>query len=79
MATEFEQDSASFKKAAVQIEAQAALGIAQSMAQSLDALERYWTPSKRGSNAQRVLTEIKQKRAAIEQCLRDALKPEVTP
>lgn len=35
----------------METEIQTALGIAQSMAQSIEALESYWAPSKRGSNA----------------------------
>lgn len=58
----------------MEMEVGTALGIAQSMMQSIEMLERWYPPSKRGSNAQRALDDIKMKRDIIEQCLLDAQK-----
>lgn len=58
----------------MEMETDMALGIALAMRQSIEGLERFWPPSKRGSNAQRFLDEIKAKRDSIEQCLLDAVK-----
>jgi hypothetical protein len=51
-----------------------AKGIAEAMGQSIEGLEKFWPPSKRGSNAQRFLDEIKSRRATIIQCLNDATR-----
>lgn len=61
-------------KSKLEMEASTALGIVQSLAQSIADLESYWAPSKRGSNAGRALAAIKDKRKAIETCLRDGLE-----
>lgn len=54
----------------LEIEAGTALSIAIAMEQDLDELERWW-PVPRGSNAQRWLDSIKERRETIVQCLRD--------
>lgn len=58
----------------MEMETDTALGIAKSMCEDLEQLERWWPVSKRGSNAQRVLDSISSKRNALEQCLLDAMK-----
>lgn len=58
----------------MEMETDAALGIAQGLRESIEGLEKYWPQSKRGSNAQRFLSEIKEKQAMIERCLLDAVK-----
>ena len=58
----------------MEMETDTALGIAQGLRQSVEELERWWPPSRRGSNAQRVLDQIKEKHDAIVQCLLDAVK-----
>ena len=55
-----------------EIEIDAASGILAAMGERIDALERYWPPSRRGSNAQRALDAIKNARKAAMQCLKDA-------
>lgn len=57
----------------LETECRTALAIVTSMEQSLEQLERFWSPSKRGSNAQKQLDAIKEKRAVMEKCLRDGL------
>ena len=58
----------------MEMETDTALGIVQGLRQSVEELERWWPPSRRGSNAQRILDQIKEKHAAIEKCLLDAMK-----
>ena len=58
----------------MEMEIDTALSIVTSMRQSIEGLEKFWPQSKRGSNAQRYLDEIKSKRDSIEQCLVDATK-----
>ena len=55
-----------------EVEVETAASILRSMNHSIEELERLWPQSKRGSNAQRMLTEIKDKRATALQCLLDA-------
>lgn len=62
------------KRPRIVIEVEVALNIALAMDQSIAHLERWWPPSKRGSNGQHALDEIKQKQQTIVQCLRDASK-----
>lgn len=57
----------------MEIEVAAAINIASAMEQDLNSLEKFWPPSRRGGNAQRMLDSIKERRAVLEQCLRDAL------
>ena len=57
-----------------EVEVQTALSIARGMKQSIEGLESFWPKSKRGSNAQRFLDEIKEKHAALTLCLEDAQK-----
>lgn len=54
-------------------EARFALNIATAMDQVIAEIERRWVPSKRGSNGQRALDDLKARRATLEQCLLDAL------
>lgn len=58
----------------MEMETDTALGIAIAMRQSIEGLEKFFPASKRGSNAQRFLDEIKFRRDAIEQSLLDAIK-----
>lgn len=50
--------------------------IEASMAQDIERLERFWPPSKRGSNAQAALDSIKSRRGAAEDILREGLAKE---
>lgn len=55
-----------------EVEIAQAESILTAMEQRIADLERWWPPSKRGSNAQRALDGIKEGRLAALQCLRDA-------
>lgn len=57
-----------------EVEVGTALTILEGMKQSIDDLEKFWPPSKRGSNAQRMLNELKEKWIAAVLCLKDAQK-----
>lgn len=58
----------------MEMEVRTARGIAEAMGQSIEGLEKFFPQSKRGSNAQRFLDEIKARRESIIQCLIDAEK-----
>lgn len=57
-----------------EIEIWSALAILKAMEASIEALEQHWPKSKRGSNAQRYLNQIKDKRDAAELCVADAIE-----
>lgn len=57
----------------LEVECVTAFGIIKGMAETIEQIERWWPPSKRGSNAQRNLDDLKAKRDAAELCLRDGL------
>lgn len=57
-----------------EIEIDIASNILRAMGERLVELERWWPPSKRGSNAQRCLDAVKEAREAALQCMRDAVK-----
>ena len=58
----------------MEIEIETAANIMRTMGNTLDKLARYWPQSKRGSNAQRQLDDIRSQRASALQCLIDAAK-----
>jgi len=55
-----------------EIETENTFQILTAMGLDIEQLERWWPPSKRGSNAQRLLDGIKAKREDAEQCVREA-------
>lgn len=60
----------------LELEARTALTIAEAMAQTVALIEQYWPQSKRGSNAQREWTRLKEQRETILLCLNDGLAKE---
>jgi len=56
----------------MEIELESARSILMAMSQDIEQVERYWSPSKRGSNGQRALDALKERRGAALQCLLDA-------
>lgn len=60
----------------LEIEARTARGIAESMAFTMAAVEGYWPPSKRGSNAQREWDRLKEQLRVLTLCLDDRLGKE---
>ena len=59
-----------------EIEIESAINILSSCAQHFENLERFWPPSKRGSNAQRCLDQLKEGVKVTRQCCDDALAKE---
>jgi hypothetical protein len=60
------------ERSKVEIEIDTAKSILMAMVQDIEAIERYWAPSKRGSNGNRALETLRERRAAALQCLFDA-------
>lgn len=56
-----------------EVEIDMAAGILLTMEDAIRRLEVYWPASRRGSNAQRMLDEIKAKREVALKCCQDAL------
>lgn len=56
-----------------EVEIDMAAGILSTMEDAIGRLEVYWPASRRGSNAQRMLDEIKVKSQAALKCCQDAL------
>ena len=55
----------------LEVEARTALNILKAMAESIRLMEERWPPLRRPIRAQRMLDEIKEKRAVAQQCLED--------
>ena len=57
----------------MEIEIDSARNILMAMTQDIEQIEKYWNASKRGSNGQRALDSLRERRAAALQCMFDAI------
>lgn len=65
--------ASSGERSKLEIEAVTAYNIIRVSQQDIAALEQRWPVAKRGSNGQRALDQLKERIAAAELCLKEAL------